>query len=385
MAGMMGVVLAFGMGFGALRSPTYLGVQAVTFSAVAAMIVATAGAIACRPKAFWAGFAIVGWASLLLGSDILGLRTLAGVTPSWFFTSTRLPQSTQEWMYRNPYRKPLLCRHRPDALAIAQGLIGGLIGLAFTRRWIAGKSVVDRVGTRMTAVLCATLIAFLDLAAMRFPETIWGPITIQAVCVVLFGAMLRCLIPWPPSVPLIAFLALAWGLLPIEVRPWTEPEVHRSIARIGSRWLYTTLYPQVLNEWWNAGATGRPMPAGMTGRPMPAATGWRSILLGEPPGAILPTTSRSIAWIGGTRVLLPWRESEHFQSFACAAEHLACLVISSIVALIVFAIVPKKRRDGPIPPSHDRAHPGPDPVGARGGDALQGQGEESPREDVEGD
>jgi hypothetical protein len=72
-AGSMGVVLFFSIGFAAFRSGSEIWFRLLYSMTVGVLLVSTLAARYCReaPSAFWFGFAIIGWVYLLLG---LGLR-----------------------------------------------------------------------------------------------------------------------------------------------------------------------------------------------------------------------------------------------------------------------------------------------------------------------
>jgi hypothetical protein len=106
--GLMGIVLACGLGFAAIKSPTFQ-VVSVTFTVALTILLASiVGAIFGRYRAFWIGFAIFGW----------GYAILALAPGAW--TSVR------------PY---LVTSHLINGLANAMNLPRGGAGLTnFTMR-----------------------------------------------------------------------------------------------------------------------------------------------------------------------------------------------------------------------------------------------------------
>src|SRR5690242_7812633 len=69
-AGLLGLVLVVGMGLAALKSSTVLWTTASTTLVLALLLTAVAGGIFLRgtDRAYWIGFALFGWAYLLLAN-----------------------------------------------------------------------------------------------------------------------------------------------------------------------------------------------------------------------------------------------------------------------------------------------------------------------------
>lgn len=189
MLGMMGVILGSAIGFGAIKSPTIFGGQAIVACTVAILIVATLGAICSAPRAFWAGLAVVGWASMLFVADTWDDRNGTYFLPAALYhryDPIGFEKSVRRFEFGMPqYRKIVYTQ-----LAIAQGILGGLIAVGFAgRSWNCGK-VIHEIGGLLTSLsILGILIGFFCLQS-RFSDPLWMVATTQAVAICLTASLL---------------------------------------------------------------------------------------------------------------------------------------------------------------------------------------------------
>ncbi len=137
----------------ALRSPTILWTQIIVTGSLTCLLAAAVAALMWRgDRSFAIGFAVVGWAYLLLslgpwceehvGPWLLSTRIADEIHLRWVDSKLSreviLSESTRPWHIAESEQFGAfpLARHRRIAhglFAVAHGVIGGLLGVAFAR------------------------------------------------------------------------------------------------------------------------------------------------------------------------------------------------------------------------------------------------------------
>ncbi|MDB5349577.1 MAG: hypothetical protein JWN86_824 [Planctomycetota bacterium] len=149
----LALIAFLAIGMGALRSPTVLWAQIVTTAALTALLIATVGAIVGSPRAFWVGFAVVGWSYLFFS---LGPWCSEQVAP-WLLSTRMLDELYLRTMVENKILKgpgirqtrvwdgpAMVFMHNFDYLrfhqighaiaAIAHGVFGGIVAVWLSDR-----------------------------------------------------------------------------------------------------------------------------------------------------------------------------------------------------------------------------------------------------------
>jgi hypothetical protein len=122
-SGLMVLVLACGIGFGALRHPTPLRAAAVSSAAALTLLGATLAALRGRSRSFWIGFAVFGWGYALLAMSSLfpGVSSHLLTTSLIDFSFPRVIAATDlhsdDSLIPVPYAQRNLVLTAPGALA----------------------------------------------------------------------------------------------------------------------------------------------------------------------------------------------------------------------------------------------------------------------------
>ena len=332
MLGMMGVILGSAIGFGAIKSPTIFGGQAVVVCTIATLLVASFGAILCTPKAFWFGLAAAGWASMLLAAEFWFADSphQPNLLGAAIFASN-LPAQYQDSFRRFEFGMPQYRAIVFGQIALVQGLIGGLVGYLLTRGRL---SVLRRFGRLRSMWFPIFLMLVATWIALRFCETIAAIVYVQAVTIALVAATMGGFVGSHRAAcagaALLGWATLFWnvyGPAPkhadrplwaemVGTNPWNgtiEDESRPNIEPIGiTEKLYMWSYPQLLNrfnaadlrsESWNT---------------------WHWRIFGDPPDL------RKHRWDGGGPT--PWA-LDHFRRFSLVAAHAAALFAMTLGAL----------------------------------------------------
>ena len=334
MLGMMGIVLGSALGFAAIRTPTQFAGQAVATATVAALIVGWLGAILCEPKAFWFGFAAVGSASFLAG-------WINSPEPTWSRPahSLVLPVEIYRRLDEDSYLKTVArCEHglltfkrivHPLA-ALAMGMLGGLVAMGATYRSRSGKSMGDLLGRRLSVAVCLAMVLGPALAALRFPDSMWGTAPILGTYTLLVAVTLRAFLA-PPRSAWLAAAIVGWSLVLAIVIFHASGIFEPTLMPIPdpAAVAYTSLYPEVLAPGWS-------LEYSPVGPPS-----WRSVVLGGPVGSIMrPLPS----WVR-PRPRYPYWEGAHYRCWCLVFDHLLALAAAAVVGLIVARVTSKWRSE----------------------------------------
>ncbi len=327
--GMMGIVTAFALGFGAIKSPSPFAGQAVVTATVGVLLMATAGAILSSPKAFWFGFATVGWASVLLAAEFWIDRDLFGPFLLGAAMHRELdPQGVYQAIQRHEfglsqYRKIVYCQ-----IALAQGLLGGLVSIPLMRavRPSFGKHLWD-----WRHFFPALGIAVLGtLLAIRFSLTIAAVIYIQAVTVALAVATLGAFVgPYRRAcifASVLGWCSISWAVLGPE---WPAPD-HRFRVIGASGRVYSWIYPEAV------------LPVRLATSPTTFGSAWRAWIFGEYHPEMLPLTFRSSS---KSSIVRGWRPTFAFDRFRIVLSH-ATALLAMMAGLLLAALTNRPRRPG---------------------------------------
>lgn len=199
MLGMMGIVLACAMGFGAIREPSPFGGLAVVVSSIAAVLVATIAAVVCRPRAFWFGLACGGWASLLLATPLLSSSRSQIDLPAARAWIEADQEGFNRLLRRCDFGMPQFRMIVLAQFAMAQGIACGAAAMFLARGGRFGAGM-RRAGTRPGACLVASSALIASILAVHSCAWLGGPVFLQLVLVGLFAATLGSMTgPYRPA------------------------------------------------------------------------------------------------------------------------------------------------------------------------------------------
>ena len=304
MLGMMGVILGSAIGFGAIRSPSMFGAQAVVVSTLATLLVAIFGAILCKPKAFWFGLASVGWASMLLASSfwfepIEGEPNLLGAAIFWRYYPREFVAFSRRFEFGEPQLRAIVF----SQVALVQGLVGGFAVFLLKREHMPS---IRRFGNRLQVNLWIVLAIATTYLALRFCDTIGSIVYVQVVTILLVALTIGIFVGRHRSACAGAAL-LGWATLLWDV--YGPPNLSDGLAAK----LYEAIYPHI--SVYNGFADPRPG----------SWDAWRSWLFGD-------SADLRMLRLGSTR----WGrwKPEHFRRFILVADHAAALIALFIGAVM---------------------------------------------------
>ncbi len=317
MLGMMGIILGSAIGFGAIKSPTIFGAQAVVVCVDATLLVATFAAILCTPKAFWFGLAATGWASMLLASSfwfepIEGESNLLGAAIFWRY----YPREFAEFSRRFPFGGPQIRAIVFSQVALVQGLIGGLLAFLMKREHMPS---IRRLSGRLPVNLLIILAFATTYLALRFCNTIGSIVYVQLVTIILVALTIGIFVgrhrPACAGAALLGWATLLWDV-------YGPASQSNGLAEK----FYEAVYPHI--SVYNGFADPRPG----------SWDSWRGWLFGD-------SADLRMVRLGST----PWGRwrPDHFHRFILVADHAAALIAMFLGVVIATSIV---RRTGEVRP-----------------------------------
>lgn len=347
MLGLMGVVLASALAFGAVSSPSPFWGQVVVAASLGALLAATAGAVLCTPKAFWAGLAVVGWASLLVSSELWLNDLRSGyLVPiaAWIeLDNDGFNRAVRRFVFGISLFRQIVY----PLVSLGLGTLAGLLVVVLTHRY-AGRTPSEWIGGRLCRSAAVIGSVVMILMALRFPESLWAIAFIQVAYIALFASALRGAIGGRRCLFCGVAATVGIGLL-IPLLRDRQAAQYGGIAAPANDWvqgIYTTIYPRVLDpNWWPAERIGYFRPS-----PPPTDEGSLSpfaALIGGPTGSI--RSMPAVMPVGGFLNSLPgggWWLTPHFLGFARVVEHLAALLFAALAGLIASTIAARQQEAG---------------------------------------
>jgi hypothetical protein len=336
MLGMMGVILACALGFGAIKSPTSFGGQAIVICTGAILTVATLGAILCTPNSFWAGMAVVGWASMFLATDLWVDRDGNSYLLAAAIYQSSDPAGFQESLHRFDFGWPQFRKTVYTQLAVAQGIFGGLVASIFVRRTKRGGNLVTKIGQLPLALILALGGLGSAYLGLRFPESLWSVVAVQVVTISLFAFMIGSVVGDYRTFCRGA-AAAGWIGFAVVFSAHSAQTNYRNSPRADlPSIVYTTLYPQVLEDNWVT------TPSHSNLQPDIYA-----LVVGEPHGVLRPVaTPMAFQRWPAFGLGADWYFEGHFRRFAVVVNHLAILIAGLAGGLGAIGFASWLRRKG---------------------------------------